>query len=108
MANAKLAGDWFAALPRFKKARMAAGVSLEELARRLDLINFSIGMPKDLKAIEDGKNYPGTRAVANLIHELGICEAGSGRAKRDAGRTEFGVDGTFMLPLNPRIRTNLA
>jgi transcriptional regulator with XRE-family HTH domain len=75
LANAKLAKDWFAALPRFRKARKASGVSLEELARRLDSINFSLGTPKDLKAIEDGENYPGPRAVATLVDVLGICEA---------------------------------
>ena len=72
---AKVSKDWFAALPRFKKARLAAGVSLEELARRLDSKNSSLGTPKDLKAIEDGKKYPGGRGVAHLIHELRISEA---------------------------------
>ena len=55
LANANLAKDWFAALPRFRAARKAAGVSLKDLARRLDSKNSSLGTPKELKAIEDGE-----------------------------------------------------
>ena len=70
LANANLAKDWFAALPRFRAARKAAGVSLKDLARRLDSKNSSLGTPKELKVIEDGKKYPGGRGVAHLVHEL--------------------------------------
>jgi transcriptional regulator with XRE-family HTH domain len=74
LANAKLAKDWFASLPRFRQALEAAGVDLEELAKRLEQEGFSLGTAKDLKAIEAGKKYPGARAVALLIHELRVTE----------------------------------
>jgi transcriptional regulator with XRE-family HTH domain len=75
LSLAKLSKDWFAALPRFRKARRAAGVSLRELARRLGSKNSSLGTPKELKAIENGEKYPGGRGVAHLVHELRIREA---------------------------------
>src|ERR1017187_10459932 len=41
MWQANVGKDWFAAFPRFKKAWIATGMSLEELARKLDSIKFS-------------------------------------------------------------------
>ena len=106
LANAKLAKDWFAALPRFNRAWKASGVNLEELARRLDSINCSLGTAKDLKAIFAGKHYPGTRAVANLLHELRISEAwlwtGEGEMFLPAEKTSAG-----HVPDNTDVRVSL-
>jgi transcriptional regulator with XRE-family HTH domain len=118
LASAKVAKDWFAALPRFKKARCASGVSLEELARKLDSINFSLGTAKDLKRIEDGKKYPGARAVATLLDVLGICEdwlwTGKGKWSLSAGKVPVGnsregCDGLSDLRhLLAEVRENMA
>jgi transcriptional regulator with XRE-family HTH domain len=90
-ANAKLAKDWFVSLPRFRQAMKVAGVGLEELAKRLERKNFSLGTAKDLKAIENGKEYPGGRAVALLVHELRVSETwlltGKGEMFLTAGQT---------------------
>jgi transcriptional regulator with XRE-family HTH domain len=74
LANAKLAKDWFACLPRFLQALAAAGLTLAELAKSLERKNFSLGTAKDLKAIQNGKKYPGGVAVAILVDELRINE----------------------------------
>jgi transcriptional regulator with XRE-family HTH domain len=74
LANAKLAKDWFASLPRFRHALKAAGVSWTQLAKTLERKNCPLGAAKDIKAIESGKKYPGARVVALLIDELRISE----------------------------------
>jgi transcriptional regulator with XRE-family HTH domain len=74
LANAKLAKDWLASLPRFRPALKAAGITLAELAKRLERKQCSLGTSKDVKAIENGKKYPGARVVALLIDELRISE----------------------------------
>jgi len=99
LANAKLANDWFACLPRFKQVLEAAGLTLTELAKRLEPKNFSLGTAKDLKAIQNGKKYPGARAVAILVHELCINETwlwtGKGEMFRSAKQPPGGpIDDT--------------
>jgi transcriptional regulator with XRE-family HTH domain len=88
LANAKLAKDWFACLPRFKQALEAAGLTLAELAKRLEVKNFSLGTAKDVTAIQHGKKYPGASGVAILVDELRINEtwlwSGKGEMFRSA------------------------
>jgi hypothetical protein len=99
LANAKLAKDWFACLPRFKQAIEAAGLTLAELAKRLEVKNFSLGTAKDVMAIQHGKKYPGASGVAILVDELRLNETwlwtGKGEMFRSAKQPPGGpIDDT--------------
>ena len=52
--------------PRLREIRLERGISLSELARRLDL------SPSSISQIETGKTRPSVRTLSALVAEFGV------------------------------------